>query len=900
MAIAVLAAVAVFLAYVILVETRPGTEAQISLWLNLFSNGAAATATAAAAAAATRLQGKDRHGWAFIALGFGCWTLGDFAWTAYGLAGQDPPPYPGIPDIGYLAMVPPLVIGLTKLNGGDVWQRRTRRTFEPMALLLAIMAVVWHFVMMPVFRDGEASVIERIVGCAYPAADLVVFGTALLTVWGNRRSPAWTGQLILASGLGLIMASDVVYTFLALHDSFYQGHLVDYGWMGGLLLVALAGVYHAILRPKSASTPSSTALPPVARMALPLVMIPFAVGFALFVALRGELASDPTLVVLVLFISVAVTVEPALVIIDNSRLNGLLGRARDELERRVLERTRDVVNAEAKFRLLNESAPDAMLVTDAAGRVVSWNPGAVRMFGLGEQEIVGRDFFSKLPAFPRAGTVERITSWAALVSASVGQSTPVEVMGTRSNGHLVPLEVSLSHWQTDEGQFYGAVMRDVSDRRRHEEQLRYYAESDALTGLMNRRRLERELEREMARMRQSGASGALLIIDLDHFKGVNDNLGHRSGDDLLVSVASLLRSAVGPEALVARLGGDEFAVLVPDADGAAVQGLAERLLAAFRGRRVEIQAQAISVTASIGIALYPEHAQTSAELQVRADKAMYRAKDHRDRWQMYSPGADDGSMSLQRPWEQKIRDALESDGFVLEFQPISDRDGVIQQWEALIRMQGEDGELIPPGAFLPTAERSGLIQAIDRWVVRRAIELIAEENAAGRQLRLEVNLSGRAFADPALVSLIEDLLASARIDPRQLILEITETAAIADIEEARAFIGKLKALGCLFALDDFGTGFSSLSLLKQLPVDYLKIDGSFIRNLSTDTTDQQLVRAIAQMARALGKQTIAEFVSDAESVILLQRFGVDYAQGHHVGRPGRLHSSTVAAPALAA
>lgn len=887
-------------AYVALLEFRPGSEATTSLLMNLFSNAAAGAATVLAVVAALRSSARDRLAWLFIAAGFGIWTLGDLVWTAYGLAGVSPPPYPGIPDIGYLGIVPPLVIGLAKLNSGTSWQQRTRRLFEPMPVILASMGVVWHFGMLPVFRDAEAPFFERIVSCAYPAAEIVLLSAALMALWGNRGGPNSRVLAVLTLGIAANLASDTLYTFLALNDSFYQGHFVDYGWMSALLLFGLSGALQAIGHPAAVAVPSGQRLPAAAKMSLPLVLIPLAIGLAVALSYYGTLDEDPALAVLILFVGVAVAVEPTLVIVDNSRLNRSLARSRDELEQRVLARTAEMMKAEAKFRLLNESSSDAMVVTDDFGLVVSWNPAATRLFGLASEDIVGFNFFERLPHIPRLGATERLWDWRRLAQVAPG-SAPMEVIGTRSDGRPVPLEVSLSSWVSEDGLFHGAVMRDISDRRRYEEQLRFLAEADYLTGLHNRRRLDRELERELARLSLGNARGALLVIDLDHFKGVNDSLGHRSGDDLLVSVSGLLRSSVGPEAVVARLGGDEFAILVPDVDGPAALSLGAILIDAISGQRVVIQDVSIAVTASIGIALYPEHATTSAELQVRADNAMYRAKELRNRVWLYAPQPNDSGMSLQRPWEQQLRDALQNGTFELEFQPICDGAGTITQHEALIRLRGEDGQLIPPSAFLGTAERSGLIHAIDRWVVAKVISIIAAENAAGRELRIEVNLSAMAFGDPHLLPEIERLLAESGIAPSQLVFEITETAAIADLEEARAFIQELKDLGCLFALDDFGTGFSSLSLLKQLPVDYLKIDGSFIRNLATDPTDRELVRAIAQMARALGKETIAEFVSDAESVVLLRELGVDYVQGHYVGRPsGQLSAGSRASAAAAA
>jgi EAL domain-containing protein (putative c-di-GMP-specific phosphodiesterase class I) len=256
---------------------------------------------------------------------------------------------------------------------------------------------------------------------------------------------------------------------------------------------------------------------------------------------------------------------------------------------------------------------------------------------------------------------------------------------------------------------------------------------------------------------------------------------------------------------------------------------------------------------------------------------------------MYHAGSDfQRQIEARIGWQRRIREALDRDQFVLRAQPILDlRTHEVTQYELLLRMDVE-GTLVLPGAFLDVAERSGLIRDIDRWVVRRAIHLMDEYAAAGKQLRLEVNLSGKAFSDVELLSLIQSDLQQARINPANLVLEVTETAAVGNIDEAQRFVRTLKQLGCGFALDDFGVGFSSFSQLKHLPVDYLKIDGSFIRDLSRSAVDRHLVKAIVDVARGLGKQTIAEFADDPATLKLLEEFGVDHAQGFYVGLPGDL------------
>ena len=391
----------------------------------------------------------------------------------------------------------------------------------------------------------------------------------------------------------------------------------------------------------------------------------------------------------------------------------------------------------------------------------------------------------------------------------------------------------------------------------------------------------------MSYARRYGEGGAVLFLDLDNFKDVNDTLGHQAGDELIASVAHLLGARLRDTDVFARLGGDEFAVLLPRVGPDEAEAVADDLMQAVRKNPSPTAGRSMPLTVSVGIApFHADAAVTADDLLIEADLAMYNAKETgRDRLIFASP-EQQAQMENRLSWTERIRKALDEDLFVLYCQPILDlRSNEISQYELLLRMPGTGGELLLPASFLYTAERHDLIRGIDRWVVSRAIQLIADARRAGRELCLEVNVSGRSVADPELPGFIVEQLKAASVDPAQLILEVTETAAIGNMDEARRFVATLADIGCRFALDDFGAGFGSFYYLKYLSLDYLKIDGEFIRNLPASTTDQLILRSIVQMANGLGKKTIAEFVGSAESLQLVRAQGVRYAQGYHVGRP---------------
>ena len=417
-----------------------------------------------------------------------------------------------------------------------------------------------------------------------------------------------------------------------------------------------------------------------------------------------------------------------------------------------------------------------------------------------------------------------------------------------------------------------------------EKNLVWLADHDPLTNLFNRRRFQEVFDRILALAVRYKRTGALLFLDLDQFKYVNDLSGHQAGDSLLLMVSATLRDAIRHTDILARLGGDEFALVLPEADAGDAIYISNKLQHDLKQVDFSSNGRAHKITCSIGITLFPDHGDELNDLLANADMAMYQAKEAGGaRWHMYSP--DELAKELlasQAKWRERITQALLEDAFELHYQPIFDLNaGCVTRYETLVRMRDVSGALVFPDKFIPIAEESGQIRDIDRWVIRKAIECVQDNPT----LSLAVNLSGRVLDDPSLLAWFHVQLQESAIDPSRLIVEITETAAVANVQDAITFMREIKALGCRFALDDFGSGFSSFAYLKQLPVDIVKIDGAFIQNLATSDQDQLFVKALTDVAKGLGKITVAEFVEDAETLSLLQDFGVDFAQGYYIGRP---------------
>ena len=435
-------------------------------------------------------------------------------------------------------------------------------------------------------------------------------------------------------------------------------------------------------------------------------------------------------------------------------------------------------------------------------------------------------------------------------------------------------QVSLKHEELERE----TVVRRESEQER--DRLASTLDRDSLTGLFNRARFQDELYSELTKSKRE-EGGALVYLDLDHFKKVNDTPGHPAGDQVLVSLGSVLQETLRETDTLARLGGDEFALILPRVKRAEAEYITERLLREIRGHRTLINEESVGLAASAGIALMPMHGESTDELLAHADLAMYRAKTVRDTYCTFSPDEDTRKvLSQQRYWDEQIRRALDEERFELYVQPIvALSDDTQPRYEVLLRMRTGDGQVVLPGGFLEVAERSGIILSVDRWVIRRSVELLARLSQTGVEAVFHVNVSGKSAGEPALVTEIAEILTELQVPADSLVIEITETSAVSNVQSTSRFGRDLRRIGCHFALDDFGVGYSSFSQLKNLPVDYLKIDGSFVRNLGSSKQDVHLVRAMVELATGLDKRTVAEFVETKEAEDILRNLGVSFGRG---------------------
>jgi diguanylate cyclase (GGDEF)-like protein/PAS domain S-box-containing protein len=540
---------------------------------------------------------------------------------------------------------------------------------------------------------------------------------------------------------------------------------------------------------------------------------------------------------------------------------------------------------EARYRELVETAHDLVWSIDTEGKWLFLNAASHNIYGYAPQAMIGRSIldYSAIDYLDRdQHAIKELLNGHELVQY---ETVHMDASGIRHH-----LSFNASPQLDTQGKVVHirGTARDITEQKAYEQQLTYQAEHDSLTGLYNRHYFQEELERLVARVARSGASAALLYIDLDQFKYINDTLGHAAGDRLLLEATHLLREHVREGDLLARFGGDEFTLLFYNIDAEDAELTAQKIRKLFEDYAYYDSGNSFNVTCSIGVALIDNTSKNADETLAQADLACNLAKTRgRNRVYVYDPeDSDQLGMAEDMGWAARVREVLDNDRFQLAYQPIVDTtNGELYSYEVLLRMPYDDGQIILPGGFLPAAERFGLIHAIDRWMVAKAIRTLADERHKGHAVRFAINLSGRAFEDDSLLPLIRAAISESGLEPSSVTFEITETAAIANLNAATRFITSLREIGCRFALDDFGSGFCSFTYLKHLPVDTLKIDGSFVQGLANAPVDQAMVQSMNQVAHALGKKTIAESVENEQTLLLLREFGVDYAQGHFIGRP---------------
>jgi diguanylate cyclase (GGDEF)-like protein/PAS domain S-box-containing protein len=828
---------------------------------------------AARTAGASELDRATRRAWRFIATALLFFWLGDLLWFGDSWIWPDPAHirssvgyFAG--QAAYVAYYLPLLLGLLS------FPRFLRSRAEALQFWLDVLTVflgglmlLWSVLIAPLATMDTGNVAPLVLSIAYPMGDLVLlFGMAVVAV--RRREEAARFVLLpLTIALAATLLNDSIFSVLSISGVYESGTTVDMISMIAWLLFGTSAVAQWRFAPRSPEA-RAAAEKPGSMSVVPYLAVVVGYGSLFLAALDRRTPTLGGIVVGAIALTVTVLLRQVVAVRDNVRLSAESAARQSE----------------ARFRTLVQHSSDLIAVVDLDTTIRFQSPSVERVLGYRPEELAG----TRLVALAHPDDVPRVLALATETAGRRGSSAPAEWRLKRRDGQTFFAEVIGTNLLSDPT-IEGLVLtiRDIQERKSLEEQLTHQAFHDPLTQLANRALLSNRVEHARARSLRDGKPCAVLLLDLDDFKAINDSLGHSAGDQVLIEVARRLETCVRAGDTAARLGGDEFAVLLEDTpDAARALEVAQRIAVALRPP-VKLDRREAFLTASMGLALSsPEEGE--GEILGNADVALYLAKEKgKGLCETFEPGM---RMAVVRriALEADLRRALDRRELLLHYQPIVDLStGRPVGAEALLRWQHPERGLLPPLEFIPLAEESGLIVPIGYWVLEEACRGAARWPRRSAPLHVSVNLSARQLQEPDLVDRVREALRAARLEPSRLILEITESLIMLETRTIIPRLRALKTLGLRLAIDDFGTGYSSLAYLQNLPVDVLKIDQSFIRGRTPSGSKglSPLARGIVDLGKAMHLVMVGEGIERPEEADALRVSGCELGQGYHFSRP---------------
>ncbi|MDP9376213.1 MAG: EAL domain-containing protein [Actinomycetota bacterium] len=871
------AAFVVVVMWTVVIYTRYGGPNVSQAVSNVGLAAVALAGALAGALAARRRRGSNRRVWALLAASAFSWGSGQIIWTWYeSVLKQEP--FPSLADVGYLGAVPLAAAALLSLpTAAQTLAGRVRAVLDGLMIATSLLLTSWVLVLGPVVEAGGESLLIQAISLAYPIGDVVLATIVVYVLLRTRQQPHARDRFPLRPvGLGLvaIAIADSGFVYLQLTETYASGSLIDAGWFLGYVLLLVAARKPAT----SVSDDEHTT-----QEGRPLgILLPYAAVALALATSSVELLRTGSVDHFVSWTRTAIIVlmvmRQILTLLENLSLTR-------HLEARVAERTAELRASEQRFHALVKHSSDVVTVVDVDSTVVYQSESVHRVFGRDSRELVGKPLTTIFDGASAARLRDGLTEAAR---ESYGMRV-LELTLPHQDGKSSEIEITITNLM-DDPSVRGLVLntRDVTERRRLENQLVHEAFHDSLTGLANRALFKDRVERALSRRSRCEDSVAVLFLDLDGFKEINDSLGHAAGDMLLKLVAQRLSDCARASDTVARLGGDEFAVLV-DAAGSeqGAPALATRIADALN-ERFALNGHEIYVRASVGIAA-AKCEEDADQLLRNADLAMYRAKAGRDgNYRQYDPSMH-SDLVERLELEADLRRALAAKEFVLHYQPMmSLASGEIVGFEALIRWQHPTRGLVFPSTFISAAEHMGLIRPMGVWILREACRQAAvwrQQDLVPESFSMSLNISVCQLQHGDFVADISHALEESGLSPHQLVLEMTESVLMEHTEETLALLKRIKSLGVRLAIDDFGTGYSSLSYLQRFPFDILKIDRSFIDRLTGPSAEGDLVRTIVQLGHSLRMTIVAEGIENYAQFLALRRIGCELGQGYHFSRP---------------
>ena len=847
-----------------------GGSAPTQRFDNIGETLAAFTAAAACGIAAWRHQRRTRLAWALIGASALSWGTGQTIWSYYVLLKGQQVPFPSFADLGYLGAVPLAIAGVLCFPSAPSGATSLLRTVLDAVLTAGSLFIIsWATVLGTVYRAGSGGLLAQLISLAYPAGDIVI-ATIVLIVASRAARANRLPFLLLAGGLIANLLADSAFAYLTTTNTYGSGNTTDTGWAAGYLLIAIASLW--AVRTRTATQVATHGTTDRIWQILPYAPIAAAAIAVVYEeVLPGEL--DPVVFWSLMAVIAGVVARQYLMLTDNQLLN-----------RRLEANAADLAKREEHFHALVQNSSDVITLIGRHGGIRYQSASVERILGYKEDELVGKSFGDLVHPEDRTQVLRKIDEAINIV----GPPIATECRLRRVDDSYCPTEVTITNL-LELPAVRGLVLntRDVSERKALEEKLTHQAFHDSLTNLPNRAAFRIGLDHALHGTSEGRI--AVLFLDLDDFKAVNDTLGHDVGDQLLVAVGARIASTLRPGDTVARLGGDEFAVLLKKMEDEQIAGRVAERITRQLVPPFAIDGKEISIRASIGIAGLVSGQEAADELIRNADVAMYIAKAKgKSRFVQYEASLANAAIERME-LENDLRIALEEKQFVLQYEPvIMLESGAIQSVEALVRWNHPRRGVLAPVDFIAVAEQSGLIVDLGRWVLQQATR-------DGRRwqvrypsvpaMQISVNLSGRQLERPGLIKEIVDAVDAAGLDPQSLILELTESVLLADTEPVARTLQELRSLGYRLALDDFGTGYSSLGHLRDFPVDIIKMDASFVSGIGRGIADGAILRAIIGLANTLGLMTIAEGIERQEQLAALNAMGCMAGQGFYFAKP---------------
>jgi diguanylate cyclase (GGDEF)-like protein/PAS domain S-box-containing protein len=832
---------------------------------------------AAALCAWRGLRSHDaRRAWVLLGLSAFSWGTGQAFWTVYESVLGRELPFPSYADFGYLMSVPLLVAGLLALpSAPTLLSGRLRLLLDGCLVALSLSMLSWQLVLAATVQAGGDTFLNSAISLAYPIGDLICGTVALIALARARHGSRVPTQVLLLLVAGSIFnaIADSGFAFLTLRGSYYSGHPIDLFWFMGYVVLGLAA-----LVPETSGAEREDSR---ARRDLTLVG-PYAVVLVAVATDIVKEAEDGKLGPFLAWGSIVLVLILVFRQVLAVRENALLTAS---LEARVIERTRALAEREAWFRTLVQNLSDVVTVVDREGVVTYQTPSAAEHFGRSPADSLGTtlvDWWTPFDAIRLGSLLEELARHPGTTRLFSGEVLDID-------GSPVPVEATVTSFADDE-HLTGFVInaRDVTERRRLERELSHQAFHDSLTGLANRALFHDRVEHALATRARTAVPLAVLFLDLDGFKAVNDTFGHGIGDQLLEIVADRLSACVRPMDTVARFGGDEFAVLLETLETPTSAAEVASRIGVALSAPVELAGREVAVAASCGIALYGGD-ESADELLRNADLAMYRAKSRGGAdFEVFEPGMH-VALVERLELESDLRQALTRGELRLHYQPtVTLEDNRWVGTEALLRWESPTRGLVPPMSFISVAEDIGIIGEIGTWVLREACRQTARWRATEPELAaltVAVNVSPLQLVHRDFLLVVAKALSDAGLPPEALVIELTENILIERTEEMLGLLSGLKAQGVRLAIDDFGTGYSSLSYLSRFPVDILKIDRSFVSRLASGSEEEELTRTIVRLGQSLSLVTVAEGIEEQSQLDSLRIMGCELGQGYLFSRP---------------